>query len=239
MKEMVKNLITSTNDILENVFGIRIIRRRGIALGISRFIDWKQLDRLPAIDTLIDVGVGPDGTPDLYERFASQKLILIDPLDEAEAFVNNEMTDRDAMFFKVALGSETSELVINVEEDFGRSTLLEVTDINYVSEPIDKRIVPVRKLDDLLSNQVGLGRVGIKIDTEGFELDVVLGATETLRSAKFVIAEVRHNHESFKGGYSLHEFVNAMHENGFVLSMIMTAKPLIADLCFEPKAELG
>ena len=107
MKEMVKNLITSTNDILENVFGIRIIRRRGIALGISRFIDWKQLDRLPAIDTLIDVGVGPDGTPDLYERFASQKLILIDPLDEAEAFVNNEMTDRDAMFFKVALGSET------------------------------------------------------------------------------------------------------------------------------------
>ena len=47
------------------------------------FIDWEQLDRLPDIDTLIDVGVGPIGTPDLYQRFQNQKLILRDPLDEA------------------------------------------------------------------------------------------------------------------------------------------------------------
>jgi hypothetical protein len=30
------------------------------------------------------VGVGPEGTPDLYEKFKSNNLILIDPLDEAE-----------------------------------------------------------------------------------------------------------------------------------------------------------
>ena len=27
------------------------------------FIDWSQLDQLPEIDTLIDIGVGIDGTP--------------------------------------------------------------------------------------------------------------------------------------------------------------------------------
>ena len=39
------------------------------------YIDWKQLDKLPDINTLIDVGVGPAGTPDLYQRFNTQKLI--------------------------------------------------------------------------------------------------------------------------------------------------------------------
>ena len=36
------------------------------------YIDWKQLDKLPKIDTLIDIGVGPMGTPDLYKRFEFQ-----------------------------------------------------------------------------------------------------------------------------------------------------------------------
>ena len=43
------------------------------------FIDWKQLEKLPEIDTLIDIGVGPNGTKDLYERFPSAQKILIDP----------------------------------------------------------------------------------------------------------------------------------------------------------------
>ena len=33
------------------------------------FIDWQQLESLPEIDTLIDIGVGPDGTEDLYRVF--------------------------------------------------------------------------------------------------------------------------------------------------------------------------
>tara|TARA_X000000368_G_scaffold286497_1_gene227590 strand:- start:2342 stop:2608 length:267 start_codon:yes stop_codon:yes gene_type:complete len=80
-----------------------------------------------------------------------------------------------------------------------------------------------------------LGKIGIKIDTEGYELNVIKGAKETLKNTEFVLAEVRHNHESFKGVYKLHEFVSEMHDNDFILSMIVTAKPFIADLCFQPK----
>lgn len=39
------------------------------------YIDWDQLKKIPEIDTLIDIGVGTDGTEDLYERFPTQKLI--------------------------------------------------------------------------------------------------------------------------------------------------------------------
>jgi len=202
------------------------------------YIDWKQLDRLPNIDTLIDIGVGPMGTPDLYERFNSAKLLLIDPLDESESYINENLGSRDVSFHKCAVGEESGELTINVEQKIGRSTFLKVTDINYEGEPTDKRKVQIKTLDSVVSSEKDLGRLGIKIDTEGFEFNVILGATKTLQSTEFVIAEVRHNHESFEGVYKLHEFVNAMHENDFVLTMIITAKPFIADLCFQPKKKL-
>ena len=201
------------------------------------YIDWNQLKNLPDIDTFIDVGVGAEGTPDLYEKFSEKKLVLIDPLDEAEKFYKENMQDTDAIFFKTALGNSAGSLQINVEENIGRSTILDVSEINFEGNPIDQREIPVNKLDEILKDHQ-LGKIGIKIDTEGYELNVILGSKKTLLNTKFVIAEVRHNHESFKGVYKLHEFISEMHSNGFVLTMILTAKPFIADLCFQPLDEL-
>ena len=201
------------------------------------YIDWEQLKNLPDIDTFIDVGVGADGTPDLYQKFQEKKLVLIDPLDEAEKFYKENMQEVDAVFFKTALGESAGSLKINIEENIGRSTILDVSDINFEGNPVEQREISVNTLDDVLKNDQ-LGKIGIKIDTEGYELNVILGAKKTLSSTKFVIAEVRHNHESFNGVYKLHEFITEMHKNGFVLSMILTAKPFIADLCFEPIKEL-
>ena len=202
------------------------------------YVDWKQIKKLPEIDTLIDVGVGQYGTPELYKRFSTKKLVLIDPLDEAEKFCKDEMQNFNTIFFKTALGSVKGNKTINVEKRIGRSTILEVCDINFEEEPIDKRDIPINTLDDVIKDQ-DLGNIGLKIDTEGYELDVIKGSKKTLLHTKFVIAEVRHNHTSFKGVYKLHEFMNEMDKNGFLLTMILTAKPFIADLCFEPKVELS
>ena len=58
------------------------------------YIDFDQLIHLPYVDTLIDIGVGDIGTPDLYERFPTQKLILIDPLEEARDYAKNHVSCR-------------------------------------------------------------------------------------------------------------------------------------------------
>ena len=202
------------------------------------FIDWSQLDKLPEIDTLIDIGVGPMGTPDLYKRFPSAKLLLIDPLDETENYIDKHLLSREVMFHKIGVGKEAGEAMIHVQEEIGSSSILKVADINYESDPLDHRKIQIKTLDSITNSEKNLGKLGVKIDTEGFELNIILGATETLKSAEFVLAEVRHNHESFQGVYKLHEFINTMHDNGFVLSMIITAKPFIADLCFQPRQSL-
>lgn len=202
------------------------------------YTDWDQLEKLPEIDTLIDIGVGPMGTPEMYNRFPDANLILIDPLDETEKYIDDHLQARNVSFFKCALGEEQGESVIHVEREIGNSSILNVASINFESDLLEKRTVQIRTLDSVISTQDHMGKVGIKIDTEGFELNIVKGARKTLESTEFVLAEVRHNHESFEGVYKLHDFVGEMQDNGFILTMILTAKPFIADLCFQKRKSL-
>ena len=202
------------------------------------YIDWDQLEKLPEIDTLIDIGVGPMGTPILYSQFAEANLLLIDPLDETKIYIDENLVGRQVKWYQCGVGEKTDEVIINVEEKIGRSSILNVADINYEGEPVDKRKINIKTLDSITSSEENLGRLGIKIDTEGYEMSIILGASETLKTTEFVLAEVRHNHESFEGVYKLHEFMGVMQDNDFVLTMILTAKPFIADLCFQRKSTL-
>ena len=204
------------------------------------YIDWKQISKLPNVKTLIDIGVGPNGTPDLYKRFIKSKLILIDPLDEAKNYAKKLSKIRNVLFYQNALGKvDGGGVDFNIQKELGNSSLLKVSKINYKSNIIKKKKLKLRKLDTLLMNKKNLGSIGIKIDVEGFELDVIKGASKTLKKSKFLIAEVRHNHQSFEKLYKLHEFINLMDKNYFILTMILTAKPFIADLCFQPRKDFN
>ena len=203
------------------------------------YIDWQQIESLPKIDTLIDIGVGPNGTEDLYRVFKNANLILIDPIDEAKEYANKLSKDRKVVFIQSALGKEDNiEKNMKLQRERGFTSFLEISPINMESDYTEIKKLKISKLDTLLKDKNKLGSIGIKIDTEGYELDVVLGATETLKFTKFVIAEVRHNHESLKGVYKLHEFMKAMNQNNITLSKILTTKPFIADLCFQSNDEL-
>ena len=206
----------------------------------SRYQDWEQSYNLPEIDTLIDIGVGINGTETLYNCFKNAELILIDPLDEVKNYVNKLSQKRKVTFFQTALGREDNiEKNINIQRDPNISSFLDFGQIIEHSNNIIRiKKLKIQKLDTILKDMQKLGRIGIKIDVEGFELDVILGATETFKNTKFVIAEVRHNYESLKGVYKLHEFMNIMSKNNFTLTKILSAKPLIADLCFQPNNEL-
>jgi FkbM family methyltransferase len=202
------------------------------------YIDWQQLESLPEIDTLIDIGVGPKGTEDLYRVFKNANLVLIDPIDEAKEYANKLSKDRKVVFIQSALGKDDNiEKNLKLQKKRGFSSFLEISPINMEDAYTEIKKLKISKLDTLLKDKNKLGRIGIKIDTEGYELDVILGAIKTLKFTKFVIAEVRHNHESLIGVYKLHEFMDIMSKNNFTLSKILTAKPFIADLCFQSNDE--
>ena len=201
------------------------------------YVDW-QLDKLPKVDTIIDIGVGEEGTQGLYDAFPESKLILIDPRIESKACTKNFPESRQWIFFPYALGSTSEKMNLNIYAEGLYSSFLEANEINFLDKPSEVRSVEIKTLDSLIHNETLESTIGIKIDTEGFELEIIKGAAQTLTKTEFVIAEVRHNHESLKEVYHLHEFMNEMTKNGFTLTNIFSAKPFIADLVFRPNSSL-
>lgn len=166
------------------------------------------------ISTLIDIGVG-QGTPWLYGKFSDAYLFMIDPLEECRPHMEATLRRRRGGFVISAVGRERQELELTVQMDaLTRSSLLERTSLAQVAGDARTRTVPVERLDDLVARHGLAAPFGIKIDTEGFELEVLKGAQETLRQSRFVITEASVS-ERFKGSYRFDELVCAMADLGF------------------------
>lgn len=184
-----------------------------------------------AARTIIDVGV-LSGTPWLYEVFPDARFILVDPLEESRASVTDLWGGLDFVFHQTALGARKGSIELEIEPSrpsrstpghrFAHGTLLE------------RRKVDVVRLDTLTDGIAG--PFGLKIDTEGHELEVIKGATRTLERCEFVIAEVSVK-KRFEGGYRFSDFIAAMAERGFEVHSFLsglTRAPRMSDVLFIP-----
>lgn len=184
-------------------------------------LGWESLSDIPiAPKTIIDVGVA-HGTPELYDAFPNAHLVLVEPLSEYGTTIDAILAARSGQHFAVALGSADTTLEINVEpENHLKSSFLERTAISKTGDRITRRSVPVRRLDSLLAGVALAGPVGLKIDVEGFELEVLRGATESLRNIAFVIIETSVA-DRFASSPRFAEVVGEMKLNGFDLFDIL------------------
>ncbi len=164
--------------------------------------------------TLVDVGVG-SGTPILYDAFPDAELLLIEPLAEFEADLRRILASRRGRYLLTALGPRPGERTLHVEPGNRlKSSFLERSALTASGDRREARAVPVTTLDLLRVEQALAPPFGLKLDTEGFELEVVRGATRFLEETLFVIAEVSVA-PRFEGGYAFADFVAALAERGF------------------------
>ena len=175
------------------------------------------------VDVLIDVGVDA-GTPWFYATCPSAKLILVDPLEESEARASESVGERDVVFHAVALGETKGKAVLQVPEtadgpSCAMSSLLDRQDNlakNFTA--LQQRTVPVETLDEIA--QAYTGRVGLKIDTEGYERNVLAGGRETLKRCDFVILEMSVT-ERFAGVAPPSELVGLLARAGLELRDVL------------------
>ena len=98
--------------------------------------------------------------------------------------------------------------------------------------------VQIARLDDLCADAGVQGPYGLKIDTEGYELEVLHGAPRVLAETQFVILEATIAGR-FEGGYLFVDLIAFMDESNFDLFDVLTvrhvprlAQALYADCMF-------
>ncbi|MBO9448436.1 FkbM family methyltransferase [Ruegeria sp. R14_0] len=172
------------------------------------------------VQTVIDVGVA-GGTAHLYEAFPDAKFVLIEPIAEYETKLRRNWSDKiDFDFHACGVGAESGQTTLRIPtvgtRSMGtRATMLEFEDSATAQmSKIEERQVPVKTLDKVASSYDG--PFGLKIDTEGFEIEVIRGASELLKNCAFVLAEVS-TRRRYQGGYKFSDFVSIMADHGFEL----------------------
>lgn len=170
---------------------------------------------------VIDVGVAC-GTPRLYAAFPNAYYLLVEPLYEYEPHLTKILKRLQGEYVLAAAGSCSGTGFINVEPKLiDRSSILPRTQLSATGAQVHKRKVPIKTLDEMVHERGLRGPFGVKIDTEGYELEVIRGAKAVLCDTQFLIAEVSIA-PRFEGGYAFFDFVETLHKEGFSLIDVLS-----------------
>jgi FkbM family methyltransferase len=172
-------------------------------------------------NSIIDVGVG-EGTLNLYQAFPNAHYLLVEPLKEYENCLRDIQQKYRADYVLTAAGAEEGEVTINIEPRKGQWSSIQKRVYRATGDIPEKRVIPVQTLDTLVDKNKLKAPLGLKIDTEGYELNVLRGASSILPDVEFVIAETSVA-KRFDEGYSFAEMIAFMDEKGFDLYDILEA----------------
>lgn len=189
-----------------------------------------KLIQLYNIDLIFDVGAnkGQYGLS-LIDAGFKGKIVSFEPLTSAyEILLNQSKGFRDwEVAPRCALGNENGEIEMNISANLVSSTILNMLDTHIEGAPeskvIGKEKAYLRKLDDLGKKYIKSNNTYLKIDVQGFEYEVLLGAKELFPQIKGVELEMSVE-PLYEGQQWLFENVlEYMKENGFALHSITPA----------------
>lgn len=166
--------------------------------------------------TVFDIGVG-NGTPWLYAAFPHAHFVLIEPQRAFEPALQEICGRLDAEYHLVGVGSKEQDLPLyQLPSSPTGSSFLPPnaeTDQRYGASEKSEDAIRIVPLDNYADRP---GPFFVKIDTEGFELEVLRGAVKVLQHTDVVLMEVAIT-ERQVGEPDLIEIGTFMKSNGFRL----------------------
>lgn len=198
---------------------------RGVGEGFTfdrtfdRLSAMRQLDFLP--QTVADIGAS-DGswTHSCLNIFPNAKYFCVEPLSENEPHLQHVVSQHPQVSYWIGgLGATPTTLVMNVQSN-GSSFLNAPNGVPFGIQ----REIPVETLDNLIADGLCSSPEFIKIDVQGFELEVLKGATEALKTAQVVLLEA--SFIKFQESMPIfHEVIATMLNYGFVVYDIVSMLP--------------
>lgn len=182
---------------------------------ISRLVNQ---DILP--NTVIDVG-GNLGqfTIASAKLFKDPLIFTFEPMPKcAEKISQFSKKIKNLSVFPIAIGESPGQVSFQVNSHIQASSILPLASSHLSSFPDAKEIevieVEVKTLDSVLAEHEFKSPVLLKIDTQGYEANVIRGASKTLKRVDYVLLEVSFK-ELFRGEMLFPEILKLMESNHF------------------------
>lgn len=174
------------------------------------------------VDLVIDVGAAGGGYgTSLREHGYSGRIVSFEPLSAAYSRLSDAIAgDRLWTGRNLALGSSAGEAIINVATNSDSSSLLPMRDEHRKAAPdvdyIGQETITVARLDDLPDVLGDATKPFLKVDTQGFEREVLAGAPETVTRLVGLQLELSFV-PLYDGGMLVDEAVSWAYQHGFHL----------------------
>lgn len=153
---------------------------------MNGYMEWHLLANMlqdMQINIVLDVGANEGQFAFNLRRIGYYgQIYSFEPVQSAYNKLSARFTkDKQWTGFNYALGSKIDEHFINVpQESTAMSSLLQPSDGSW---QIDKQMIQIKTLDSLFDDLVkplGSPRVFLKIDTQGYDIEVIKGAKNSL-----------------------------------------------------------
>lgn len=201
---------------------------------------FKNIDN---INTIIDVGANRGQFALLASFFfPKSKLICFEPIQSAYINLKNLFYYRENFHaHNFAIGNEIKEAEINISNKEDSSSLLEITKQQETVFPgTEKKAsekIKLSKLENLIKIEDCQKDILMKIDVQGYELEVLKGSKELIKSMKYIYFEGSFV-ELYKNQPMITEILNFLISSNFILEGIYNTSydkngnPVQADFLF-------
>ena len=151
---------------------------------LKHFLDLKD------IDCVLDVGANSGQFSKNLRRIGyKRQIISFEPILSAfNELKKNSKKDKKWDVFNFALGDDEKESEINISQNSLSSSILNIKKEHLISEPKSKYIrrekILIKKLDGLNEIFKNYNNIYLKIDTQGYEENILNGAKSLIKSIK-------------------------------------------------------
>ncbi len=187
---------------------------------IEHFIRDLALRGLP-VTTALDGGAHHADWSKLVKKyFPTANLWMFDPLEEHRPYMDEFCRQHPgSRSFVAALSQTDGEQVFTLYENLDGSSLMHEADRDQLATG-SQRVVPVRGIDSLIEKDAMPVPQLVKLDVQGYEIEVLKGAKRIFGGAEAIILEVNMYDfwpDSAVKNYLFADVVNFMLELGYVV----------------------